>query len=84
MLPSTPLLRPLPNMAFDASRTATLVAVRAAVLAIVVPIESLRRAGALGIGGDGAGGFASRRRGSRLWRLGGFGLRDPRTAPGAR
>jgi len=57
MSPSTPLLRPLPNMALDASRTATLVAVRTAVLVIVVPIESLRRPGTLGSGAD-AGGFA--------------------------
>src|SRR5258708_20594758 len=62
MSPSTPLLRPLPNMALDASRTATLVAVRTAVLVIVVPIESLRRPGTLGSGAD-AGGFAPRRRG---------------------
>ena len=54
MLPRMPLLRPLPNIAFDASRTATLVAVRAADLMIVVPIESLRRAGVLGLGDDGA------------------------------
>src|SRR5438045_8769718 len=59
--------------ALVASRTSTLVTVRVAVLAMVVPIESLRRpAGALGnvgVGGLGAlgvgavGGSASRRRG---------------------
>src|SRR6185295_9194628 len=60
--------------ALVASRTMTLVTVRVAVLAMVVPIVSLRRpAGALGEGdgtvgadglGDGAaGGSASRRRG---------------------
>src|SRR6187402_406550 len=61
--------------ALVASRTSTLVTVRVAVFAMVVPIESLRRpAGALGtvgVGGLGAGGLgagdaggsASRRRG---------------------
>src|SRR4029450_1880840 len=51
--------------ALVASRTMTLVTVRVAVLAMVVPIESLRRpAGVLGTGGVGAvGGSASPTRG---------------------
>ena len=40
-LPRMPALRPLPKIAFDASRTAMLVAVRAADLMMVVSIESL-------------------------------------------
>src|SRR6186997_99043 len=61
--PRTPALRPLPKIALDASRTAMLVAVRAADLTIVVVIESLWRVGVLGTGEDGRG-CASRRRGS--------------------
>src|SRR5438445_10596401 len=60
-----PALRPLPKIAFDASRTAMLVAVRAADFTMVVVIESLRPAGVLGTGEAGLG-WASRRRGSGL------------------
>src|SRR5690349_20597993 len=44
--------RPVPKIAFEASRTAMLVAVRTADLAIVSPIESLRRDDVLGTGDD--------------------------------
>src|SRR3954468_7480229 len=54
--------RPPPKIAFEASRTAMLVAVRTADFTIASPSESLRRAGVFGIGDDGAG-CASRRRG---------------------
>src|SRR5436190_930440 len=60
-----PALRPLPEIALEASRTAMLVAVRAADLTMVVVIESLWRAVVLGTGEDGTG-CASRRRGSGL------------------
>ena len=60
-----PLLRPLPKIAFDASRTAILVAVRAADFTIVVVSESLRPPPALGTGDDGLG-CASRNLGSDL------------------
>src|SRR5690349_21085913 len=67
--PRMPPLRPLPKIASDASRTAMLVAVRAADFTIVVVIVSLRLAGVRGTGELGGGtGWASRRRGS------GFGL----------
>src|SRR4051794_12873273 len=62
-----PALRPLPKIAFDASRTAMLVAVRAADFTMVVVIESLWRPVVFGTGDEGCG-CASRRRGS------GFGL----------
>src|SRR5580700_11187071 len=65
--PRTPALRPLPKIAFDASRTAIVVAVRAADLMMVVWIESLRLPPVFGIGDDGrCCGCASRRRGSGL------------------
>src|SRR5690242_10087934 len=66
-LPRMPALRPLPKIARDASRTAMLVAVRAADLMIVVSIESLRPP-VFGTEEDGRcwGGCASRRRGSGL------------------
>ena len=51
--PRMPPLRPLPKIALDASRTAMLVAVRAADLTIVVVIESLWLAGVFGTGEDG-------------------------------
>ena len=41
-LPRMPALRPLPKIAFDASRTAMLVAVRAADFTMVVVMVSLR------------------------------------------
>ena len=65
--PSSPPspLRPLPKIAFDASRTAIVVTVRAADLAIVSPSVSLRRAGALG-SGVGVGAWESRSRGCGL------------------
>src|SRR5437667_12817737 len=61
MPPELPRL-PVPKIAFEASRTAMVVAVRAADFTIASPSESLRRAGVFGIGDDGAG-CASRRRG---------------------
>src|SRR6476646_7847818 len=62
--PRMPALRPLPKIALEASRTAMLVAVRAADLTIVVPIVSLCRAGVFGTGEDVGAGWLSRSRGS--------------------
>jgi hypothetical protein len=54
--------RPPPKIAFEASRTAMVVAMRTADFAIVSPSESLRLVGVFGMNDDGAG-CASRRRG---------------------